>query len=182
MRYIPTVSIDFDGVLHSYTSPWTTGSEINDGPTPGALEAVQSYINAGLRVIVCSARVKDEVDEGYSNSKDGTSKERVNAVEAWLEKHGFPKLKVTAEKPEAILYIDDRGYMFKGDNWPCVGYIKTFRPWNRGGLPGEQDGWLEQKRQRVRMMREVLEEADVPDSELPDLLQNLFDLLKELGL
>lgn len=33
-----TVAVDFDGVLHSYTSPWVSASFIPDPPVPGAIE------------------------------------------------------------------------------------------------------------------------------------------------
>jgi hypothetical protein len=111
------VAIDFDGVIHSAASAWTHHSEVNDAPTGGAFESVQSYIKAGLRVILYSCRAK--------------SPEGAQAIKAWLEKYEFPKLEVTSEKPHARIYIDDKGYHFSGDNWPSVEFIRRFRPWNR---------------------------------------------------
>jgi len=32
-----TVAVDFDGVLHSYTSPWVNAKTIPDPPVPGAI-------------------------------------------------------------------------------------------------------------------------------------------------
>ena len=31
-------TLDFDGVIHAYTSPWTNAETISDGPVPGALD------------------------------------------------------------------------------------------------------------------------------------------------
>lgn len=115
-RFKKSIAIDFDGVLHAYTSPWTKASEVRDGPTPGALEAVKEYIMAGYNVVVYSAR---------ANDPDGEV-----AMHQWLQKHGFPVLHIATEKPHAELYIDDRGFQFIGD-WPSVEYISSFRPWNK---------------------------------------------------
>ncbi|MFA5436467.1 MAG: hypothetical protein WC372_10565 [Candidatus Neomarinimicrobiota bacterium] len=115
-RFKKSIAIDFDGVLHAYTSPWTKASEVRDGPTPGALEAVKEYIMAGYNVVVYSAR---------ANDPDGEV-----AMHQWLQKHGFPVLHIATEKPHAELYIDDRGFQFIGD-WPSIEYISSFRPWNK---------------------------------------------------
>ncbi len=116
-RFVPAVAIDFDGVMHAYTSRWTTAAEVLDGPTPGALDAVQSYLAAGWDVIVYSVRARD--GEGRA------------AIRRWMEKHGFPPLQITSGKPHAKIYIDDRGYRFTGNNFPSVIEIEAFRPWNR---------------------------------------------------
>lgn len=116
-RYKKTVAMDFDGVLHAYTSPWTKATEINDGPTPGALEAVLQYLDADYEVVVYSSRANDP--EGRL------------CIQDWLEDHGFPGLEVTSKKPAAILYIDDRGYTFTGSNFPSVDYLRSFKPWNK---------------------------------------------------
>lgn len=38
MRSKPILCVDFDGVIHLYTTPWTNAFTISDGPVPGALE------------------------------------------------------------------------------------------------------------------------------------------------
>jgi hypothetical protein len=123
MMYKKVIAIDFDGVLHESSSPWTKAAEVNDGPTPGALEAVRSYLAAGYRVVVYSARATDPKGRA--------------AILRWLSSHQFPPMSVTHEKPNAELYIDDRGFQFTGNNWPSVGYLKSFRPWNKREKPPE---------------------------------------------
>lgn len=112
------VALDFDGVLHAYTSKWTVPEEIHDGPTPGALEAVKEYLAAGMEVVVFSARAR-------SNSGMG-------AMMLWLEDHGFPydEMPITSVKPSAQVYIDDRGFQFNG-TFPSAEELLAFRPWNR---------------------------------------------------
>jgi hypothetical protein len=116
------VCLDFDGVLHSYTSPWTSSEEIHDGPTPGAFEFVGSAIDAGYTVVVQSAR---------ANSPEGKT-----AIEAWMREHGAEawmqegRVRVTNQKPGASVYIDDRGFRFSG-TFPTVDEIESLHPWNR---------------------------------------------------
>ena len=105
------IALDFDGVLHLYTSPWTTASEINDPPVPGALEAVKSWIEAGLEVVITSARANDP--EGKT------------AIEEWLKIYGFPAIPVHP-KLKASIYIDDRGFKFEG-KFPSSNDIKNLK-------------------------------------------------------
>jgi hypothetical protein len=111
-----TIALDFDGVIHKYTTPWTSPEEIPDGPVSGALDAVKEYLENDLEVIIFSTR---------ANTAGG-----IIAILTWLEKHGFPTLQVTAEKPRALVYVDDRGFHF-GGVFPAVSYVKNFKPWNR---------------------------------------------------
>ena len=115
------ICIDFDGVIHSYTSPWVDEVTIPDPPVEGSFEAIADYIRAGFRVAVYSSR-------SY----------RVEAAQAmmrWFREHGMrPKVLDHVEfppyKPGAVLYIDDRGYHFTG-KFPPVEFINSFRTWNK---------------------------------------------------
>jgi hypothetical protein len=111
-----TVAVDFDGVIHAYTSAWTRTDEISDGPTEGALDAIRGYMDAGFNIVIFSARANDPAGKA--------------AIEAWLIKHKFPEgIRVTSDKPQAVLYIDDRGFHFTG-KWPTAAFIREFIPWN----------------------------------------------------
>lgn len=93
--------LDFDGVLHSYTSGWVGHDEVADGPVPGAVQACHDLVEAGWRLYVLSSR------------------ERLEPVAAWLAKHEFPPMMLTRTKPIAVAYIDDRAVRFEGD-WPSI--------------------------------------------------------------
>jgi hypothetical protein len=95
-----TICLDFDGVIHSYRRGWT-GFVPEDPPEPGAREFVQTLMNREAKVVVCSARCG--VEKGCE------------ATVAWLEKHGFPPVKVSHGKPIADYYVDDRAVKYDGD-------------------------------------------------------------------
>jgi len=106
--YIPTILIDFDGVVHSYTG-WNDG-KLN-GPIPNAKEAIielqQSY-----KVVIFSTRNKEQ-------------------IEPWLKEYQFPSdLIVTNEKVPAIVLVDDRAIKFQGIwNNELILEIKNFSPY-----------------------------------------------------
>jgi hypothetical protein len=93
------VMIDFDGVIHSYTSGWN-GLTPTDPPVAGAKEFLEYLLEQGYRVDIFTAR-----------ALHGGG---VEAVKKWLADHDFPIVEVTATKYGAEIYIDDRGYRFEG--------------------------------------------------------------------
>ena len=50
--YIPTVSFDFDGVIHSYRSGWKGAAVIPDPPVEGIKEVIEQLISDGLCVVI----------------------------------------------------------------------------------------------------------------------------------
>lgn len=102
--FVPTIAVDFDGVVHRYSRGWQDGS-IYDPPMPGALEALERLRAEGFRLVLFTTR-----------SRTG---DQLAALYAWLEQHGIDHElfdDVTDRKPLALLYIDDRGLRF--ENWP----------------------------------------------------------------
>lgn len=109
-----TIALDFDGVLHSYKSGWT-GNIPKDEPVDGSLNFVKKLLE-NYNVIIFSSRAKTK--EG----KDG--------IKQWLSEHEFPSLEVSFEKPEAVLYIDDRGFRFTGDFEKVLDFLdNNIRSW-----------------------------------------------------
>lgn len=105
------IALDFDGVLHSYTSGWT-GEIPTDSPVSGSVDFVNNLISLGYKLYIFSCRAKYKL--GVSGIKD------------WLNKYGFPesKITVTNEKPEADIYIDDRGFRFEGNFEEALKFVK----------------------------------------------------------
>lgn len=126
-----TVAFDFDGVIHSYTSGWLGATEIPDPPVPGIRESIQEIRAAGYDVVVFSTRC--------------AAPGGLQAVHGWLMRHDIVVDRVTARKPPAIAYIDDRAICFDGNSDQLLEKVKAFKPWYKKGctaadLP-EDSGW-----------------------------------------
>lgn len=115
-----TIAIDFDGVIHSYTSGWQGVEIIPDPPVPGAIE------------FVCECLGREGVEPVIYSTRAETPRGRY-AIRTYLEAHGLPPesvFRVTAEKPKAIVYIDDRAWRFDG-LFPYLPHVLNFKPWYR---------------------------------------------------
>lgn len=125
---LPVICVDFDGVLHAYTSGWKGATVIPDGPTPGAIQWL-TKLTESFDVVVCSARARRPW--GWW------------AVRKWLQREMFAywgahplvaddalaSIKVTFIKPAAIVYIDDRAWRFDGKHFPSAAELRAHRPW-----------------------------------------------------
>lgn len=112
-----TICLDFDGVVHSYTTKWQGAEIIPDPPVPGAFKFITDAIDAGFSVAIFSTRSK--------------TVEGRNALLQWFINNGFPGahwLSFPEAKPPAIVYIDDRAFLFSGI-FPPIESIKTFKTW-----------------------------------------------------
>jgi hypothetical protein len=119
--------LDFDGVLHAYTSGWQGVDKVADGPTPGAM--------AFLRAAVDSFQVH------IYSSRSGSIVGRLamaDAVRSWLIADGmspddaldFVERGVCwpSEKPAAFITLDDRALCFKGE-FPTLESLHNFKTW-----------------------------------------------------
>lgn len=130
----PILCLDFDGVIHSYTTPWRDGDIIPDPPVPGAIEFILKA-RKYFRVAIFSSR---------SHMTGG-----IRAMQEWLQLHMIHSLNLIQGlqlddiarivydeiewpdyKPAAFLSIDDRAMAFHGI-WPDPEGLLSFRPWNK---------------------------------------------------
>lgn len=131
----PILCLDFDGVIHSYSSGWQTADAIPDPPVPGAIEFIQRS-RKYFQVYIYSSR---------SHQEGGRE-----AMIDWLTKNGLPheaieavfvgykgpmeenRVKFPLEKPAAMITIDDRALTFNGD-WSQYNpkELLNFKPWNK---------------------------------------------------
>lgn len=133
-RTMPILCVDFDGVIHSYTSPWVAEHIIPDPPVPGALEWLWKATE-WFTVTIYSSRSKTHLGR--------------TAMFQWLLKHSRElwtdsthpmctidmkahPIRFAAEKPAAFLTIDDRCIEFDGD-WSQLdpADMLSFKPWNK---------------------------------------------------
>jgi hypothetical protein len=102
------IGIDFDGVIHKNSKGYYDGT-IYDQPVDGVEEFLKK-LSSKYTVIVHTCKAKS--DRGLVNGRTGTE-----LVWEWLKKHDLNRYvsKVTAEKPRAVCYIDDKCAKFSGD-------------------------------------------------------------------
>ena len=129
------ISVDFDGVLHSYTSGWKGADVITDPPVdmaiPWLVEATKHF-----DVHIFSTRSHQE------GGIAAMQKWLVAPLEKYTEEefpHGFSvdaehfvmhRLKWPTTKPPALVMIDDRAICFRG-TFPSMETLKNFKPWNK---------------------------------------------------
>lgn len=122
-----TISIDFDGVIHSYTSPWKNAHTIPDAPVPGAIEFLSEAIQ-DFQVVIHTARART-----WWGRMAVRNYIRRHAGNLWYDSmgnFGIEDVKVTHKKLPALVYIDDRGYRFEG-TFPELDDIHKMLPWNK---------------------------------------------------
>jgi hypothetical protein len=137
-RRKPILCLDFDGVLHSYSSGWKGADSIPDPPTPGAMMFLHHAVHY-FDVQIYSSRsgqpggiqaMKDwlnyEVARFFDCAFAGAPDDMDKRDEV-LAAISFP-----TSKPAAFLTIDDRALCFTG-NWADF-YpqdLLGFQPWNK---------------------------------------------------
>ena len=87
------LALDFDGVIHDDKHP-VAGKRMGE-PMPGAAQAIEELQDQGHQVIIHTVR--------------GNSPKH---IEDWLEFYGFDIDTITATKPVADVYLDDKGMRF----------------------------------------------------------------------
>jgi hypothetical protein len=138
MRSKPILCVDFDGVIHSYTSGWKGPCEIVDPPVPGALKWLWKATE-WFDVQIYSSRSKEPgaTDAMFRWMVSNSEKEfGADHPMTWAgeggEKGPVYPITFAHEKPAAFLTIDDRAVCFEGD-WGDLepADLLNFKPWNK---------------------------------------------------
>lgn len=123
------ICVDFDGVLHSYSSGWQAADVVSDPPVPGAIQWLADLVeDSRFEPVVYSSRssqpggIEAMRDWLYRQAAAEYDDEHSNA---WIEEITFP-----VEKPPAFITIDDRAICFSG-SFPPLDEIDGFKPWNK---------------------------------------------------
>jgi len=128
--YLPTVAIDFDGVIHAYRTGWQGAVLIADKPvtiksrrakvTYNSIDWITGLINSEkVKVAIFSSR----------NTQGGA----IEAMKEWLLNNGMERevleqIDFPTEKPPCIVLVDDRCLRFEG-HFFTVNELLEFKPW-----------------------------------------------------
>jgi len=124
-----TLCLDFDGVIHSYTSGWKGPAEIPDPPVPGALQFIIEALSV-FDIHILSSR------SAYKVGVPAMQQWLIEAFKAtghsqhFAEDIALTRIKWPTTKPPAHVTIDDRALTFTGE-WPSIDYLLNFKPWNK---------------------------------------------------
>lgn len=147
----PILCLDFDGVIHLYSSGWKGAAVIPDPPVPGALQFIAEALEV-FEVHIFSSRshqwggrraMKRWLRSQYIAIDDDPVptwwRDRIcdgNHMEPWhIEVRRAADEIVAAVrwplfKPAAMVNIDDRALTFTG-MWPEPHGLRSFKPWNK---------------------------------------------------
>lgn len=162
----PTLSLDFDGVIHAYSRGWQDG-EIYDSPVPGFFEWARRA-RERFRLVVFSSRcVNPSQALLVKYWLEARLQEWKTANFVGAEQPPFvDDFEVWVTKPPAFLSIDDRALQFRGDWsawWLDPDRLLEFKPWTAGEPPGPcEDPRLVAADELAREARRI---ADVLDSD-----------------
>lgn len=134
-KFQPIICVNFDGVIHSYTSGWQGVDVIPDEPVEGAIDWIRAHLPVPDAICAMAPEYEGPIVQIYSSrSKSWVG---LRAMKKYLVKHGLERcyiteniLKFPTKKPAAFLTIDDRAICFNG-TFPTSEEMLAFKPWNK---------------------------------------------------
>jgi hypothetical protein len=134
-RYVPLVSVDFDGVIHSYTSGWQGPRTIPDAPVEGALKWIEDFcMTHCCPDHICAMAPEHDARIAIFSSRSRYIGGRW-AIKKWLIKHGLNRaflevIEFPVKKPASVALLDDRAWCFNG-TFPSDMDLIDFKPWHK---------------------------------------------------
>lgn len=132
----PILCVDFDGVLHSYSSGWVEADFIPDPPVPGAFQFLYGAISQ-FDVQIYSSRSHQAngvramcLWVKYWAAKELTNEDPTYKANAVINALCYNNDAWPTKKPPAFVTLDDRAVTFNG-SWPSLDSLKNFKPWNK---------------------------------------------------
>lgn len=137
------IGLDFDGVLHSYTSGWKGVDVVADEPVPGAIGwLIGMCLYSPYDVFILSVRCNEvkgvEAMQEWLNEhivRHLTSAAHYQRMEepdeAIADDHAtiLASIEYYVQKPkECFIFIDDRAWQFNG-TFPSLTELEHFKPW-----------------------------------------------------
>ena len=150
-KWKPILSLDFDGVLHSYDSGWQGARTIPDPPVKGAIRFLEKAITkfnvqifssrsnhlfgrrAMRRWLLHHATIYFAEQQDLNIAEHGTfyDDEHLVFLDEEAAKGLVSQIKFPLRKPPASVGIDDRVLTFTGE-FPTMHELFKFSPWNKG--------------------------------------------------
>ena len=123
----PILCLDFDGVLHAYTSGWQGADVIPDGPVLGAVDFL-IRASAVFEVNIYSTRSdsfvgRKAMEDAIHRWVRGREDVPVAIADRVLHAILFPET-----KPPAMVTLDDRAITFTG-TFPSPDELLAFKTW-----------------------------------------------------
>jgi hypothetical protein len=129
MKKKPILVLDFDGVIHSYSSGWKGASVIPDAPVQGSIDFILNAIKR-YEVAILSSR------SHQWGGKQAMKKWLKTHLIEWLERN----FKEFPERDYYLGYLDEEGQKQAWEDWHEFMAISEFNPcmdpWHI-----EVDGW-----------------------------------------
>lgn len=127
----PTICLDFDGVLHAYSSGWYGETVARDGPLPGAMEFLRQAVRR-FNVAIVSSRSRTQAGrqamaEHIAMWLYDDSAFKLGAVDTDFI---INSIEYPEHKPACFVTIDDRAITFDG-TFPSMEQLSSFTPWNK---------------------------------------------------
>lgn len=120
-----TIAFDFDGVIHTYKH-WVDIDVIDGAPVEGISDLLYMLRRDGFEIKIYSCRAKEQ--------------RGIKAMKEWLNKYDLLDFitEITAEKPIAKVYVDDRAIRFDGyTGGTLYDDIVNFKSWTEEPKEGE---------------------------------------------
>lgn len=114
MKNQPRIVFDFDGVIHSYISGWLGPHIIPDKPVDGIKDTID--------------RLKNNYEIAIQSSRC-SSPEGLKAIQTYCLNNDIYYDTIWAEKPPAVIYVDDRAICFNGNAEHLYNQICHFKPY-----------------------------------------------------
>jgi hypothetical protein len=123
--------VDFDGVIHSYSTPWEAAHIIPDPPVDGAIAWLRSMLSR-FDIVIFSTRAKTwrgrRAMMRWLWQQDTGGK---GSFAMWDDLEAMGRIRFR-DKPPALIYLDDRAVRFRGPGtFPTADEIHRLRPWHK---------------------------------------------------
>ena len=127
-----TVVFDFDGVIHKYSKGWQDGS-IYDEYNEDVIKIMYSLMTSGYSVAIVSTRDPVQISNWWNRHYQFPMQAvpYINGIKFWSN---TKYVGVFNQKIPAMIYIDDRGFTFKGNTdtlYQDIINFKTYQDKNK---------------------------------------------------